>query len=153
MRKALPGLLLALGLAAGAGLAGCSSDDSGSDEETTSSSTTPNESTEDGADAGAATGETPAEDGAAEGDADAGDGDKPSRDDVVAGYSSIITKESPVDLPADVVEDTATCLVDAIYNDVSAATLQALADENATGIDPTDAQAFADAGVSCAQAG
>ncbi|GAA1748704.1 hypothetical protein GCM10009710_30940 [Aeromicrobium alkaliterrae] len=112
------------------GLAACGGDDdtSNNDSESSSQSDEPtDEPTEDSSE---------------------GDGDKPAKEDVVAGYTKIIT-DITGQLPEDIVTQVASCFVDEVYDAASAQTLQAIADSNPAGIDQSDGQLFADASTTC----
>ncbi|WP_229054621.1 hypothetical protein [Aeromicrobium sp. Leaf350] len=132
LRSRLTGAAL-VGTLAVFGLAACGSDDEGdSNNDSSDSSSQSEESTE------------PSE------DTSEGDGDKPSKDDVVAGYSGLITEIlGGTELPQDILNSVVTCFVDEVYDDASAQTLQAIADGNAAGIDPADTQLFTDASTTC----
>ncbi|QCW50591.2 hypothetical protein FE634_09505 [Nocardioides dongxiaopingii] len=149
MSAKLPSLLLTLVLAGALGLSGCG-DDSGDDGSADTSSDAGSSSPAPADDDTTTEGDTPP----AEEEPDEGDGDhgRPSRDDVVAGYTAILTDQSGGSLPAEIVEQTVTCFVDELYDTASATTLQAIADSDPAGIDPADAELFGQAGVTCAEA-
>ncbi|WP_137292029.1 hypothetical protein [Nocardioides dongxiaopingii] len=154
MSAKLPSLLLTLVLAGALGLSGCG-DDSGDDGSADTSSDAGSSSPAPADDGTATEGDTPpAEEPPAEEEPDEGDGDdgRPSREDVVAGYTAILTDQSGGSLPAEIVEQTVTCFVDELYDTASATTLQAIADSDPAGIDPADAELFGQAGVTCAEA-
>ena len=138
-RSRLGGLALALTLSLTGTLAACGggdSDDSSATSARTASSPAPTADTES---------TTP------EPTADAG-GDtagKPSRDDVIAGYTKVITGTAGANLPDDIVKQVVTCFVDELYEPASAQTLQAIADADPSGVDPADAQLFGDASTTC----
>ncbi|WP_193608695.1 hypothetical protein [Nocardioides lijunqiniae] len=129
-------------------LTACGGDDEPADEP--SSSASESESSSDDATPSPSEPETEPE---AEPEDGAADGDKPERDVVISGYEKIITAQTTVELPADIVKQTATCFVDEIYDDASAQTLQAIADEKPEGIDPSDASLFTEATTACTKAG
>ncbi|KQX74390.1 hypothetical protein ASD10_03880 [Aeromicrobium sp. Root472D3] len=130
------GLALALTLSLTGTLAACggSDDDSAASDPTSSAAPT--------AEAETTTPEPTADSG---GDA-AG---KPSRDDVIAGYTKVITGTAGANLPDDIVKQVVTCFVDELYEPASAQTLQAIADADPSGVDPADAQLFGDASTTC----
>ncbi|NYG57150.1 hypothetical protein BJ980_000073 [Nocardioides daedukensis] len=145
MNARIPALLLAVTIGF-AGLTACGSDDGDKSDEGTKTSQAP-ETTE--------TETEPAETEAAEPEEADDAAGKPSREDVVAGYSKIVTEgseQSGVDMPDDIVNKVVTCFIDEVYDDASAQTLQALADSNAAGIDPNDASLFTEAQTTCTKA-
>lgn len=79
---------------------------------------------------------------------DSGKGTKPSKKEVVEGYSGIVKSISSA-LPDDIVKKVTSCFVDEVYDEASAKTLRAIADGNASGIDPADATLFVDAQTAC----
>ncbi|MBD8608616.1 MULTISPECIES: hypothetical protein [unclassified Aeromicrobium] len=135
-RSRMGGLALALTLSLTGTLAACggSDDDSAASDPTSSAAPT--------AEAETTTPEPTADSG---GDA-AG---KPSRDDVIAGYTKVITGTAGANLPDDIVKQVVTCFVDELYEPASAQTLQAIADADPSGVDPADAQLFGDASTTC----
>ncbi|MCL8253069.1 hypothetical protein AERO_16910 [Aeromicrobium fastidiosum] len=135
-RSRMGGLALALTLSLTGTLAACggSDDDSAASDPTSSAAPT--------AEAETTTPEPTADAG---GDA-AG---KPSRDDVIAGYTKVITGTAGANLPDDIVKQVVTCFVDELYEPASAQTLQAIADADPSGVDPADAQLFGDASTTC----
>ncbi|MDQ6526760.1 hypothetical protein RB608_24270 [Nocardioides sp. LHD-245] len=145
MRTRIPGLLLAATVGLSGLLTACGSDDADKpDAEEKTSQTTESEET-DASDAPESEGE----------EAPEADGDKPSRDDVVAGYSDIVketSEQAGIDMPEGVVEKVLSCFIDEVYDDASAKTLQALADGDPTGIDPADVELFTSAQTTCQQA-
>ncbi|MFT4298392.1 MAG: hypothetical protein QM597_01970 [Aeromicrobium sp.] len=110
------------------GLAACGSDDSDTDTEKDDTSTSKTEDT-----------------------TEESDGDKPSKDEVIAGYAEYVNAQAGGGLPESVVTDVVSCFVDEVYDDASAQTLQAIADGDPTGVDPADAQLFTDASTACMQ--
>ena len=86
-----------------------------------------------------------------ESDSEESSGDKPSKDEVVAGYSAFITETSGGQLPEELVNQLITCIVDDIYDDISDESAQALVDGNAAGVSPDDAQALATSTGTCTQ--
>src|SRR4051794_18737936 len=82
-------------------------------------------------------------------DTDSGSDGKPSKDDVVDGYTKLITGQMGDSLPDDIVDKVVTCFVDEVYEDASADTLQAIADAKPEGVDPGDAPLFTDASGTC----
>ncbi|TNM37342.1 hypothetical protein FHP29_15990 [Nocardioides albidus] len=144
MRRTIPGLLLVATLGLSGLLTACGSDDA--DEPDTKDSTSQSSDANDADD----TADT--DDTADDNDAPEADGDKPDRDDVIEGYTKIVLdtgKQSGMEMPADLVNKVVTCFVDAVYDDASVATLEALEDGNAAGIDPADAKLFTDAQTTC----
>lgn len=134
IRSRMTGAALVLVLSVGGTLAACggSSDEEGSD---TTATTSAPEST-----SAAPTTEP---------EGDAGSGDKPSKDDVIAGYTTIVSDGAGGQLPEGILDQVVTCFVDELYEPASAQTLQAIADSEPTGIDPADAQLFGDASTAC----
>jgi hypothetical protein len=134
----MAGVAMTLALTMGGTLAACgggSDDDSSAASDATSSAApTPDTAT------------TTPEPTADSGDDAAG---KPSRDDVIAGYTKVITGTAGANLPDDIVKQVVTCFVDELYEPASAQTLQAIADANPSGVDPGDAQLFGDASSTC----
>ena len=125
-------LLLTLSMGALAACGGSDSDGGTSDgAESTTSTTAP-------------TTDAPETDSTSE-----GTGDKPSKDDVVDGYTKILTDQMGDGLPESIVDKVITCFVDEVYDDASAKTLQAIADSKPTDIDPSDASLFTDATTTC----
>ncbi|UUW89617.1 hypothetical protein [Pimelobacter simplex] len=144
MRVRIPGLLLAATIGLSGLLTACGDDDAGADKPAKDETSQSTESTD-------ATDSTEG----SEPDADEGDGDKPARDAVVAGYSGIVKKggeDAGIPMPEDVVTKVVSCFVDAVYDDASATTLQALADGNAAAIDPADVNLFTEAQTTCQKA-
>ncbi|MCR1786684.1 hypothetical protein KVF89_29380 [Nocardioides carbamazepini] len=151
MRTRIPGLLLAATVGLSGLLTACGSDDADKpDSEDKTSQTTETEDTDAG---DAPESDAPEGDDTTEGDE--ADGDKPSRDDVVAGYAEVVKQtgeQTGIDMPEDIVNKVVTCFIDEVYEDASAKTLQALADADATGIDPADAELFVNAQTTCQKA-
>lgn len=142
MRARIPGLLLAATIGLSGLLTACGNDDADkpdAEDKTSQSAETETEATEE----------------AESEEAPEADGDKPAREDVIAGYSDIVKQtgeQSGIDMPDDIVNKVVTCFIDEVYEDASAKTLQALADSDATGIDPADAQLFTEAQTTCQKA-
>ncbi|MFT4166948.1 MAG: hypothetical protein QM650_17050 [Microlunatus sp.] len=82
------------------------------------------------------------------GSSDSGNGAKPSKEEVVAGYSKIV-KGIMAELPDDIVKKVTSCFVDEVYDKASAKTLRAIADGDGSGIDPGDMSLFTDAQTAC----
>lgn len=146
MRTRIPGLLLAATIGLSGLLTACGSDDA--DKPDTEDSTS--QGTDTDADDAAETDDAPDAD-----DAPDTDGDKPDRDDVIEGYTTIVKQtgeQTGIDMPDDIVTKVVTCFIDAVYDDASVATLEALEDGNAAGVDPADAQLFTDAQTTCQKA-
>ncbi|MEG9224820.1 hypothetical protein [Aeromicrobium sp. Sec7.5] len=129
LRNRLTGAAL-VGTLAIFGLAACSSDDSGDSDSTNDSSSDTGES-----------------DAGSDDSADAG-GDKPSKEEVVAGFSEAFTTQSGGQIPADLVSTIVTCLVDEIYDDISDESAQELADGKVV-TDPEDQPLVATASGTC----
>ncbi|MBU2696192.1 hypothetical protein [Pimelobacter sp. 30-1] len=147
MRVRIPGLLLAATIGLSGLLTACGDDDAGADKPAKDETSQSTESTD-------STDATDSTEGS-EPDAAEGDGDKPARDAVVAGYSGIVKKggeDAGIPMPEDVVTKVVSCFVDAVYDDASATTLQALADGNAAAIDPADVNLFTEAQTTCQKA-
>ena len=134
LRARLTGAVL-VGTLSMVGLAACGSDDSDSNtnDDTKTSET-----------------DAPSDEGSDESSSEGEDG-KPSKDEVIAGYSQIIndTLGSSGALPDEIVTNVVTCFVDEVYDDASPETLQAIADADVTGVDPDDMQLFTDASTAC----
>lgn len=148
MRTRIPGLLLVTTLGLSGLLTACGSDDA--DEPDTKDSTSQVDT--DDTDADDATETDDADDA---GEAPDADGDKPDRDDVIEGYTKIVKQtgeQTGIDMPDDIVTKVVTCFIDAVYDDASVKTLEALEDGNAAGVDPADAQLFTDAQSTCQKA-
>lgn len=129
LRSRLTGTVL-IGTLTMFGLAACGSDDSKDDS---GDNDTSSESTEDsGSD-----------------DSSEGDGDKPSKDEVITGYAGFLNETTGGQLPEGTVQDLLTCIVDDVYDDISDESAQALADGNAVGVTPEDAQLLATATGNC----
>ena len=79
---------------------------------------------------------------------DAPKGAKPSKKQVVDGYTKIV-KGVMSGLPDDLVRKVTGCFVDEVYDKASVKTLRAIADADATGIDPADSSLFTDAQQVC----
>ncbi|NRQ49289.1 hypothetical protein [Aeromicrobium stalagmiti] len=134
IRSRMMGTALMLTLSMGM-LAACGGSDAGSDDaEATSEATSSAAPTTD-----------------AEAESDEGTDGKPSKDDVVDGYTKLVTGSMGDSLPDDIVDKVVTCFVDELYDDASADTLQAIADSKPEGINPDDATLFTDASTSCTQ--
>ncbi|WP_418063766.1 hypothetical protein [Pimelobacter simplex] len=148
MRVRIPGLLLAATIGLSGLLTACGDDDGGKADKSSEENTSQAETTD----------ETEASDAGGESDAvpEAEDAaGKPARDDVVAGYAKIVKKngeDTGIPMPDGIVNKVVGCFVDAVYDDASPTTLQALADGDATKIDPADATLFTDAQVTCQKA-
>jgi hypothetical protein len=132
----MSGVALALALSLGGTLAACG----GSDGSSEKADATPSATTS----APAATDE-PTASAEPEGDS----GDKPSKDEVIAGYTKVITTTAGANLPQDVVKKVVTCFTDELYDTATPKTLQAIADAQPTNVDPADMQAFTDASTAC----
>lgn len=139
-RTRIPGLLLALLLGSSVALTACSGTtddaapaDPGAPASSAPASTEPSASSE------------PTEESS---DSSTDNGDKPSKADVVAGYSKVLKDQFP-SFPDDAVKTAVTCIVDEIYDEASVKTLKALADGDATKVDPGDAGLFNDANTAC----
>jgi hypothetical protein len=144
MRTRIPGLLLVTTLGLSGLLTACGSDDADEPDTKDSTSQVETDDTDAGTDDADDAGEGP--------DAD---GDKPDRDDVVEGYAKIVKQtgeQTGIDMPADIVNKVVTCFIDAVYDDASVKTLEALEDGNAAGIDPADMALFTDAQTTCQSA-
>ncbi|KAA1380711.1 hypothetical protein [Aeromicrobium fastidiosum] len=140
-RTATTALVLMLSMGGTLAACGGSSDDGGTSE--------PSSAPASSADSDPTT-EAPATEAEPEGDSD---GDKPSREDVVAGYVKAVgggTTNAETDA---VLEKSAKCVVDELYDKASAETLRALADSDLASINPDDAKLFGDASGTCASAG
>ncbi len=140
-RSRMTGVALVLALSMGSTLAACGGGSDDADTDAAQTTSTPSADAEPTPDAAPTT--------AAEPEGDANDGDKPSKDDVVAGYTKIVTEGGGGQLPEDIVKQVVTCFVDELYDSASAKTLQGIADAQPTAIDPADAQLFADASSTC----
>ncbi|MDF1706321.1 MAG: hypothetical protein P1U38_16255 [Aeromicrobium sp.] len=116
------------------GLAACGSDDEGDDSGTNDSSSDTQETTEPDEDSG-----------------DEGNGDKPSKEEVVAGYSGYISESAGGQLPEGLVDQLTSCIFDDVYDDLSAESAQALADGGVIGVTPEDAQKLATSTGTCTQ--
>ena len=136
-RSRTSGLALVLALSLGGTLAACGGSDSsdGSSDKAESTSSAPAATTE------------PTASAEPEGDS----GDKPSKDEVIAGYTKVITATAGANLPEDIVNKVVTCFADELYDTASPKTLQAIADAQPTNVDPADMQAFTDASTACTQ--
>ena len=135
----MSGVALVLALSLGGTLAACGGSDS-SDGSSDKAESTPSAT----ASEPAATDE-PTAAATPEGDA----GDKPSKDEVIAGYTKVITATAGANLPKDIVNKVVTCFADELYDTASPKTLQAIADAQPTNVDPADMQAFTDASTAC----
>ena len=138
-RSRTSGLALVLALSLGGTLAACGGSDS-SDGSSDKTESTPSATSS----APAATTE-PTASAEPEGDS----GDKPSKDDVIAGYTKVITTTAGANLPEDIVNKVVTCFADELYDTASPKTLQAIADAQPANVDPADMQAFTDASTAC----
>ena len=134
-RSRTSGLALVLALSLGGTLAACGGSDSsdGSSDKAESTPSAPAATTE------------PTASAEPEGDS----GDKPSKDEVIAGYTKVITATAGANLPEDIVKKVVTCFADELYDTASPKTLQAIADAQPTNVDPADMQAFTDASTAC----
>lgn len=147
-RTRVPGLLLALLLGSSVALTACSSStddaapaDSGAPASSAPASTEPSASSEPTAETSQSSEPS---------DSSEDNGDKPSKADVVAGYSKVLKDQMP-SFPDDAVKTAVTCIVDEIYDEASVKTLKALADGDATKVDPGDAKLFTDASTTCTE--
>lgn len=134
LRARLTGAVL-VGTLSMVGLAACGSDDSDSnknDDTKTSETDSPSDEESD--------------DSSSE-----GDGDKPSKDEVVAGYTKFLTDSSGGQLPEEMVNQLITCIIDGVYDDLEPESAQALADSTVVGVTPEDAQELATATGTCTQ--
>lgn len=150
MRTRIPGLLLVTTLGLSGLLTACGSDDADEPDTKDSASQVETDDTDAGTDD--ADDATESEDA---GEAPDADGDKPDREDVIEGYAKIVKQtgeQSGLDMPSDIVDKVVTCFVDAVYDDASVKTLEALEDGNAAGIDPADMALFTDAQTTCQSA-
>ncbi|MFC5677010.1 hypothetical protein [Aeromicrobium endophyticum] len=138
-RSRMSGVALALALSLGGTLAACGGSD-GSDGSSDKAESTPSAT----ASEPAAT-EEPTASAAPEGDT----GDKPSKEDVVAGYTKVLKSTAGANLPEDIVNKVVTCFADELYDTASTQTLQAIADAQPTNVNPADMQAFTDASTAC----
>lgn len=134
LRSRLTGATLVLTLSA-FGLAACGSDDSGADADATDAPSQTDEAapeaTDDSAD-------------------DQGEDGKPSKQEVVDGYTDLVGElMGDVNIPADILDTVVTCFVDEVYDDASAQTLNAIADGDQMGVDPADTTLFTDASSTC----
>ncbi|GAB3114804.1 hypothetical protein GCM10027055_21490 [Janibacter alkaliphilus] len=157
------GLSVLMSLALVGGLAACGDD---SEETATSTSSSAESSSEDTASetsedtASETSSETPeetssssestSETSSSSSSAAADSGEKPPKQDVIDGYSAIVT-EMMSSLPEDAVDQATTCLVDEIYDDASVQTLQALADSEVNNVNPDDVSLFQDAQTTCTE--
>ena len=134
-RSRTSGVALVLALSLGGTLAACGGSDSsdGSSDKAESTPSAPAATTE------------PTASAEPEGDS----GDKPSKDEVIAGYTKVITATAGANLPEDIVKKVVTCFADELYDTASPKTLQAIADAQPTNVDPADMQAFTDASTAC----
>lgn len=133
IRSRMTGVALVVSLSAFGTLAACGSDSD--DEETNNKSTSqPSEEAD-------STNE----------ESDNNNGDKPSKDEVVAGYTTVITDTMGTGLPEEIVSQVVNCFVDELYDTASADTLQAIADSDPAGVNPDDAQLFSEASTTCTQ--
>lgn len=142
-----------MGVALAGGLTACGSDDDSTSSTSTSSAATSEATESETSEATTESASPEASESASPATSDtAGSGEKPAKEDVVSGYSKIVSEMAGgAELPQDQIDQATSCIVDEIYDDASAATLQALADGNAAGVDPADAQAFTDASTTCMQ--
>lgn len=130
LRSRLTGTVL-IGTLTMFGLAACGSDDSkkdDSDKKDSSSETT--------------------EDTGSDDSSDEADGDKPSKDDVVAGFTEAFNTQTGGQIPPEFATTIVTCLIDAIYDDISDESAQALAEGGAV-TDPDDQQLLVSATGTC----
>jgi len=130
LRSRMTGTALVLALST-FGLAACGGDDD-ADKKSDDSSQTDDSTTDDGSD-------------------DSADG-KPSKEEVIDGYTKLVGDLGGDGLPEDIVKKVVTCFVDEVYDEASAGTLNAIATGDQTGIDPDDASLFTDATSTCQQA-
>ncbi|MFT4028880.1 MAG: hypothetical protein QM675_03305 [Protaetiibacter sp.] len=136
IRRSRISLVIVAAVAAALALTACSSDEPVTSDESSASQETES-------DTQATEGADPTEDAADDG--------KPTKEEVVAGYKELITAQMD-GLPEEAVDEATRCIVDEIYDDASAQTLQALADGDATGIDVNDVSLFTDAQTACTEA-
>ncbi|MFI5427514.1 hypothetical protein [Aeromicrobium sp. UC242_57] len=81
---------------------------------------------------------------------DKGEDGKPSKDEVVDGYTKLVGDlMGDADLPGNILDKVVTCFVDEVYDDASAQTLNAIADGNQAGVDPADVNLFTEASGTC----
>ena len=130
IRSRLCGVVVALAIGV-AGLSACSSSEPAA---------TPAEST-------TATSAAP-ESSAPETSGDSANGAKPSKKEVIKGYTKIV-KSVMAELPDDIVTKVTSCFVDEVYDKASAKTLRAIADGDGSRIDPGDMSLFTDAQTAC----
>ena len=130
IRSRLCGVVVALAIGV-AGLSACSSSEpaAGPGESTTATSAAPESS-------------------APEASTDSANGAKPSKEEIVKGYSKIV-KSVSAELPDDLVTKVTSCFVDEVYEKASVKTLRAIADGDASRIDSGDANLFVDAQAAC----
>jgi hypothetical protein len=138
-RSRMSGVALALALSLGGTLAACGGSDGG-DGGSDKADSTPS---------AAATSEPAATEEPTATAAPQPAGDKPSKDDVIAGYTKVIKTTAGANLPDDIVKKVVTCFADELYDTATPKTLQAIADAQPTNVDPADMQAFTDASTAC----
>ena len=131
LRSRLTGTVL-IGTLTMFGLAACGSDDSKDDsgDNDTSSETTEDSGSDDSSE---------------------GDGDKPSKEEVIDGYTAFVADIAGGQLPEGTLDGMVTCIVDGVYDEMSADSLQALADGNAAGVAPEDGTILTTATTTCLQ--
>ena len=137
LRSRLTGTVLVLTLST-FGLAACGGSDGGSDDTSTKDTTSQTDDTK-------AEPTEKADDGGEDG--------KPSKEDVVDGYTKLVGElAGDTTMPGDIVEKVVTCFVDEVYDDASAQTLKAIATGDQAGINPDDASLFTEATSTCQKA-
>lgn len=138
IRSRLCGVVVALAIGV-AGLSACSSSEpaAGPGESTTATSAAPESSAPQTSTAASTEAST-----------DSANGAKPSKDEIVKGYSKIV-KSVSAELPDDLVKKVTSCFVDEVYDKASVKTLRAIADGDASKIDSGDANLFVDAQAAC----
>lgn len=130
LRSRLTGTVL-IGTLTMFGLAACGSDDSkkdDSDKKDSSSETTTDSDSDDSSDEGS--------------------GDKPSKEEVITGFTEAFNAQSGGQIPPDFANSIVTCLIDEVYDDISDESAQALA-EGGLVSDPEDQQLIATATGTC----
>ncbi|KRF13794.1 hypothetical protein ASG90_13245 [Nocardioides sp. Soil797] len=153
-RVRISSLLLATAIALSGLLSACGDDDSNKSDSSDESSQTTDESSDatEGTESEEPTESTESEEAPEPAEDAAG---KPSRDDVIAGYTKIVKdngKQAGMDMPDSIANKVVTCFVDDVYDEASPETLQALADADPTGVQPSDAKLFTNASTTCAKA-
>lgn len=134
LRSRLTGTVL-IGTLTMFGLAACGSDDSTKDDSDKKDSSS--EKTDDSDDSDDSSSEA--------------DGDKPSKDDVVAGYTAALEDLAGGQVPEGTLDDMVTCIIDGVYDKISAESLQAMASSDIASVAPEDGLALADATGTCTQ--